>query len=269
MAAVGGVATRAGLRVARPRRMGSIGVDMTAALPKRVFGPPSASSASSLTGCFARALVVEDHDATRGMVVEALRRWGAAAVGAANVAQARALLSSPPKLDLVLVDVRLPDGSGATIAREASGRRPRPLVVGMSAVATPREAFDLSQAGVRAFLTKPFSLEQLAATLHGALLEHEIAELRAGRRRAVSRPTRAALANALQAFSEAYDLTPGQHKLIAALAEGTPRNRLASALGVSENTLKKRLRVFFSRCHVKSSADLAALVWDQALRRRA
>lgn len=219
----------------------------------------------SPAGWFDRALVLEDNPLIRTLVAGALRRWGVRVIEAADVEGARAKLSTAPDVDLLLVDVRLPDGSGATIAREVALRVPRPVVVAMSAVATPREAFDLSQAGVRAFLPKPFSPEQLSATLRHALVEHELDELRAGRKHKLAPPTRTALADMIAVFARMHDLVRGQRSLTAALVRGTARAELAAEFCVSENTMKKRLRRLLSKCNVQHAPELVLRVWEHRI----
>lgn len=233
---------------------GSVPEDALARSPEAALSTP--------VGWFARALVVEDNPLMRTLVAGALRGWGTAVIEAADVERALAKLATAPNLDLLLVDVRLPDGSGAAVAREVALRTPRPVVVAMSAVATAREAFDLAQAGVRAFLPKPFSPEQLAATLRHALIEHELDELRAGRTPKLSSPTRSALAHTIASFALIHDLVRGQQALVTALVEGTARRELATKFGVTENTIKKRLRLLFARCRVQQVSELVLRVWE-------
>lgn len=217
-----------------------------------------ADSDVSLTGCFERALVVEDDELVQSFLCRTLRRWGTAALGAGSVRDGLAALVNKP--DLVLVDVRLPDGLGTAVAAEAVSLRHRPLVLGMSAVSTPSEAFDLSKVGVRAFLNKPFAVEDLAATVASALVAHEFDELRAGRARKLTPPTRAALDEKLDAFACAHGLVRGQLDLLRKLVDGTPRAGLAQALGVTENTAKGRVRRLLTRCQAERTGELVGLV---------
>lgn len=76
-----------------------------------------------------------------------------------TLASGAALL--PTGFDLVLLDVRLPDGSGVNLAAIAAQMLPAPLVVALSGEATAQEAFALAQLGVVQFVSKPFSLDEL------------------------------------------------------------------------------------------------------------
>ena len=91
---------------------------------------------------------------------------------APDLATARQVLSSEP-VDLVLLDVRLPDGNGLDLARDIrQGDGPRPEVIVMSASVLPSEREAALETGARAFLSKPYVPSDLIAlvakTLSGA-----------------------------------------------------------------------------------------------------
>lgn len=78
-----------------------------------------------------------------------------------EAASVRETLEREGEADLVLLDVRLPDGDGLSAAREILSRRPcRPLLL-MTAFATPELAADARRAGVRHFIDKPFDVEEI------------------------------------------------------------------------------------------------------------
>ncbi len=110
-----------------------------------------------------RALIVEDDELFRRSLVRFCRPLAKDLVEAATVAEARVALAKRPTL--VLLDVRLPDGSGLEVVELANDLRPAPLIVAFSGEATPPESFRLAQLGVREFLQKPFDLEQLEGAL--------------------------------------------------------------------------------------------------------
>ena len=73
--------------------------------------------------------------------------------------------------EVLLLDLSLPDGSAFDVLANLRRRVPTPLVVAISGTATPPDAFRLSQAGVRAYLQKPFTTADLRAALERALCE--------------------------------------------------------------------------------------------------
>jgi two-component system, response regulator RegA len=114
-----------------------------------------------------RLLIVEDDIHLREAIAAAGRSWGMEITEAGSVADARAALSCAP--DLLLLDVRLPDGSGLECAQAARALTPAPLVIAISGAATPEESFALAQVGVRAFVSKPVTLEGLRQAFLRAL----------------------------------------------------------------------------------------------------
>jgi len=114
-----------------------------------------------------RVLVVEDDLALRAGLVRILGRCCGEIAAVGSVREAREQLVAR-KPDLVLLDVRLPDGSGVQLAEFASSLRPKPTLIAISGHATTPEAFDLGQAGVAHFLPKPFTVAQLMETLEAA-----------------------------------------------------------------------------------------------------
>lgn len=110
-----------------------------------------------------RVLIVEDDASLRRAIVRAMRSTGRELDEASTCEGGLALLANEP--DLLLLDVRLPDGSGVKVAQAAAALRPAPLVVVLSGEATPQEAFQLAQLGAIQFLAKPFSLDELLAAI--------------------------------------------------------------------------------------------------------
>ncbi|THB70264.1 MAG: PAS domain-containing sensor histidine kinase [Desulfovibrio sp.] len=110
--------------------------------------------------------------------MEALKQLGFTVTRCANGFEALALFrQDPEQFDLVLVEAALPELSGMGLARELLLSRPElPVVLcsgyTSSVLRDKTEAFNAAQGdipSIRGFLTKPFHLEELAATLNQAL----------------------------------------------------------------------------------------------------
>ncbi len=110
-----------------------------------------------------RVLVVEDDATLRSAVCRALRSGGRVIDEASTCAEAFEALKQG--WDLLLLDVRLPDGSGVRVAEAAAATSPSPFIVVVSGEASAEEAFRLAQLGAMQFLSKPFSLDELLAAI--------------------------------------------------------------------------------------------------------
>jgi DNA-binding response OmpR family regulator len=110
----------------------------------------------------ATLLVVEDEPLVRAVMRQLLQREGYAVLEAATGAEAEAVCRGHPgALDLLLVDVGLPDALGTDLARRLLAVRPAAKVLLTSG--GPLEA------GAWPCLAKPFRPETLARTVHDVL----------------------------------------------------------------------------------------------------
>jgi two-component system KDP operon response regulator KdpE len=112
-------------------------------------------------------LLVEDEELNRTLVKAVLARAQIAAVreaavlDAASLAAARERLDAGP-VDLILLDMNLPDGNGLTLARELAGAGgAKPVVVAVTASVLPQDRAAALEAGCDAFLDKPYAAADL------------------------------------------------------------------------------------------------------------
>ena len=136
----------------RPRQPGGHRLLPTRPVPPRARG---------------RILVVEDNELTAEMIVDVLGDEGYAAAAAVGLAAAAAALAVG-RFDLVLCDSLRKSTTGLLTDRWAALERVRDLAGGAPVVLiTPRpDSFaDWRARGVAALLPKPFSLDELLATV--------------------------------------------------------------------------------------------------------
>ena len=112
-------------------------------------------------------LVVDDDAAVRKACCDIVERRGFAAMDADSVAAARAILKYQ-KIDLLLLDLKLPDGGGLTLLEQVKTLYPNTSVVVMTAFATVASAVEAMRIGAGDYLTKPFALEELTTVLERA-----------------------------------------------------------------------------------------------------
>jgi len=110
---------------------------------------------------------LEDDLIVRKSLEQQLRYRRYDVASASTIAAAQELLSKD-NFDLMIVDVKLPDGDGTELLKQLQVRPTRPLVVMISGFGTVDLAVECMSNGAFTFLTKPFSPEQLAVTLKKA-----------------------------------------------------------------------------------------------------
>jgi two-component system, response regulator RegA len=121
-----------------------------------------------------KVLIVEDDRDLAECIARSVRSLDPAASIAVTVAEALRLLSEAPAV--IICDVRLPDGSGLAVAEAALGMRPIPSIIAISGAASAEEAFALAQRGVRGYLKKPLSLQDLRQNIENLLSSPPILE---------------------------------------------------------------------------------------------
>jgi DNA-binding NtrC family response regulator len=109
---------------------------------------------------FERILVLEDDLIVRKNIEAQLRSLRYEVVATGTVAAAQAELAGN-SFDLIIADVRLPDGSGADLLRQVQMDPQRPLVIMMSGFGGVEPAIECIQAGAFDYLIKPFTPQQL------------------------------------------------------------------------------------------------------------
>lgn len=109
-----------------------------------------------------RLLIVDDDVEVRNLLVRALERDGHLVTAVASAGDARRVLGEG-SIDLVVLDLALPDGTGTHLCRELRRTRavlPVLMLTAHSEVATRVESLD---AGADDFLGKPFAVAELRA----------------------------------------------------------------------------------------------------------
>jgi two-component system, NtrC family, response regulator PilR len=122
-----------------------------------------------------RVLVVDDEPSMREVLSIMLTKEGYEVVAADSRAQAAALLAKAPA-DLVITDVRLPDGDGIEILRHVKAASPETAVVVMTAYGTTETAIAALKLGAHDYLTKPFDVDELKIVVRGALEAQRLTE---------------------------------------------------------------------------------------------
>jgi DNA-binding response OmpR family regulator len=158
-----------------------------------------------------RLLIVEDEDAIAEPLAEGLRREGFEVERAATGAEA---LAAAP-VDLVLLDLRLPDLDGLDVCRQLRERSRVPIIV-VTARGEEADRVVGLELGADDYVVKPFGLRELIARIRAVTRrtrgDREDAVVRVGDLEVDERARRARLAE------RELELTPKEFDLLAALA---------------------------------------------------
>ena len=116
----------------------------------------------------ARVLVVDDEPDLRTLYELTLLREGHLVEAAGTLAEARALLDARA-YDVVITDMRLPDGLGLELLREMAAGQRRERCIMITAYGSAENAVEALKCGAFDYLTKPVDLRQFRAVVQSAL----------------------------------------------------------------------------------------------------
>jgi two-component system, NtrC family, response regulator PilR len=122
-----------------------------------------------------RILVVDDEQSMREMLAILLAKEGFAVSTAANRAEAAKVLAALPT-DLVVTDLRLPDGDGIEILRHVKSATPETAVIVMTAYGSTETAVAALKLGAQDYLIKPFDIDELKIVVRSALEREQLRE---------------------------------------------------------------------------------------------
>jgi two-component system, NarL family, response regulator DevR len=187
-------------------------------------------------------LLVDDHP----IVLDGLRAALGDHEGIAVVAQASTLAEArqrvaDPDVDVVLLDLRLPDGSGADLLLDLQGMASPPAVIVLSSFLTPQYVSAAITLGASGFLLKTAPTEEILAAVDvvaDGRLAFSAEQLRASR-------------NAAWA-----PLTPREHEIIAGVMAGRSNDELSADLGLARKTVEAYLSRLFVRFDVATRTEL-------------
>jgi two-component system, OmpR family, KDP operon response regulator KdpE len=129
------------------------------------------SGSTESTESALRILAVDDDPVNRSLIRAIVSRAtdmsirGATLHEATNLAEARSVLGREA-IDILLLDVHLPDGLGLDLAAELRhDGRPGPAILALTASVLPADQQAALDAGCDAFLAKPYAASALVATI--------------------------------------------------------------------------------------------------------
>jgi DNA-binding NtrC family response regulator len=109
-----------------------------------------------------RALVIDDDIDLRSALTDYISQMNITVRTAGNVADAQRLIQNEANpFDLVLVDLKIPGGSGMDVLKTARTRSPNTLVTIITGYASIETAIDAIRLGAYNYITKPFSLNEI------------------------------------------------------------------------------------------------------------
>ncbi|MFT3690580.1 response regulator transcription factor [Paenirhodobacter sp.] len=185
-------------------------------------------------------LCVEDEEALREELCEELSSMGYAVHGAADCAEAQALLSGV-RPDVILCDVMIPDMSGFDFLRRLrdDGKLPRTTAfIFMTALSSRDMRLEGLNSGADDYLTKPVDLDLLHLKIRNRL--------------DFVRRVQSSGAAPITAH-----LSPREEQVLTHLGLGARTTAIAHALSISEYTVNQYIKDIYRKLGISNRADAA------------
>ncbi len=203
-----------------------------------------------------RVLLVDDHEVVReGLRTLLARRPSVAVVGEAGSVADAVSAAAKAKPDVVIMDVRLPDGSGVEACREIREHRPETRVIMLTSYADDDALFASIIAGASGYLLKQTRGQALVEAIESvaqgrSLLDPNVTEKVLERLRHSREEEDPAFAS----------LTEQERKVLAELAEGKTNREIGAVLFLSEKTVKNYVSRILGKLGLRRRAEAAAFL---------
>jgi DNA-binding NarL/FixJ family response regulator len=202
-------------------------------------------------------LLVDDHEIVRMGLRTLIGRSGSIEVvgEAASVADAVAQ-AARLKPDMVLMDVRLGGGSGVEACRDILAAHPAARVVFLTSYPDEEAVLAAVFAGASGYLLKEIAGEALLNALSTVATGQSILDPVAVR---IMKEKMQSLAGQQDAGKEAESLSTQERRVLALVAQGKTNKEIATALELSDKTVKNYLSNIFQKLHVSRRSQAAAI----------
>ena len=205
-------------------------------------------------------LVVDDHWLVRlGLtnLFSNLRRFALVA-DASTVADAL-VAAREHRPDVVIMDVRLPDGSGIEACRQIRSDHPATRVIMLTSFSDEEAVIAAILAGASGYLLKHSEPERLVAAVEtaaagGSLLDPAVSDT-------VVAWMRGAAASG--AGAQGDHLSEQERKILPLIAEGKTNRQIAAELYLSEHTVKTYVSSLLKKLQLARRAEAAAYIARQ------
>lgn len=209
-----------------------------------------------------RVLLVDDHEVVRGGLRALLEAQDdlevVAEAGTVAEAISRTRTFEP---DVVVMDVRLPDGSGVEACREIRSQMPDVAVLMLTSFSDDQALFDSIMAGAAGYVLKQ---------VRGADLVDSVRRVGSGESILDPSVTARVLERIRNPQSDEDPrlarLTPTELRIVEMIADGATNRQIADRIHLAEKTVKNYVSAILAKLEVSRRAEAAAYLADRRAR---
>ncbi|HYL07146.1 MAG TPA: response regulator transcription factor [Candidatus Udaeobacter sp.] len=209
------------------------------------------------TGKGTRVLIVEDHQVVaEGLAALINGQTDMHVVGHAGSVAESVSRAAELKPDLVVVDFRLTDGTGADAATAIRQIRPETKLIFLTREDSDAARFAALESGASAFIHKSRAAQEVVEAIR---------KVAAGGSLFTPRSIAQLLNTRREVESQLERLTPREKEVLRMMAEGTASRDIAKQLGISYTTVRTHIRSLGSKLGVHSKLEAIVKARELAL----
>lgn len=204
-----------------------------------------------------RVVIVDDHDMVRrGLAAFLKAKTDLELVGEARNGKEALQVCEQVQPDVVLMDLVMPEMSGAAATKQIRERCPEVQVIAVTSFQERELVQEALQAGAISYLLKNVSANELAAAIRAA---------HAGRSTLAPEAAQALIQTAGEGPTPGHDLTEREREVLALMVEGLTNPQIAERLVVSRSTAKAHVSNILSKLGVSNRAEAIAMALQHKL----
>ena len=211
-----------------------------------------------------KILIVDDHEVVRmGLRTLLERRPNFLVVGEAGSVAESVAMAEQSQPDVVVMDIRLPDGSGVEACREIREKLPATRVIMLTSYADEEALYGSIMAGASGYLLKQTRGQSLAEAIERvargeSLLDPAVTDKVLERMRQLARGD----------SDELAQLSPQERKILALIAEGKTNKEIAEDVFLSDKTVKNYVSSILGKLNLRRRTEAAAFMAERRVRKQ-
>ena len=200
-----------------------------------------------------RVMLVDDHEVVRQGLKALVESTGEMEVVAQAGTVAEAVLRARSyHPDVIVMDVRLPDGSGVEACRDIRAEDPTARVLMMTSFSDDKALFDSIMAGAAGYVLKQIRGHDLLDGIRRVAAGESLLDP------AVTAQVLERIRNPRSGDPRLARLTPTERRILDQIAVGSTNRQIGDELGLAEKTIKNYVSTILSKLQVVRRAEAAA-----------